>query len=1263
MDDIKGGFQIPNFLWSGLIVTSLAIIAYINYGPPLVSHRPRETTISKPCEPRAQDSVLTKHARLWEDPLTWSCQTQACQSEDYALKFSEEGKLPLILPVLLGGNPDAHMQELRIRSRYAVLAALATARYRPESPNTIRHLAVRRSDGQPWIVAYELFSPDMTESSQGNDRNSVYSQVLVCWVNEEHCADQPLGSLRALIDAIYFHSNLAEVQKAVCQQDCNDAELKVGVIGPSNSDALVKMAQENDKIQPRKGYFGRPPTEVTPWPEEYAVAVHVYSPRATLEPSVLQSKTERQLRTLTQHQLRGPAGGAGAAPLGDSCVAFTDVIGTDWHLLHVLRGELESRGLWPNPLKPDEEVVMLTEMDSAYGRGIAHLINWLNDPAKVWLMDGTVAEPTRLDVESVYLKGLYGVGRATLVRTGNDGALQAFDLQVGGRCREKLWLKPAESAPSEETKQRWTVRFADGRSAGHLWLTTNAVPDGQPRGEWQSKQLSVYKYLRGIDGRTAGAEDTKRDSSANSGKAQAMGLPQTVTANDCPPTGTAQYDYLRRLEAELTALHVSQHRQGGRGILAIGVMGTDVYDKLLILRTLRRRFPEVCFFTTDMDAEYFRPSELPFTRNLVVASHFGLTLHPRLQREAPPFRDVYQTATYFATLLALNERRSNEIVTQVGELRKCGGRPDDRCLWPLPVARPRLTSQGTRGDAETPWLNQDPWLQVLRDPWNLPADTAPTLTNKDQYLRRSYLAPLLFEIGYSTPYQLSMTTANRALPYLPPTKMSVAALETATDDTSSVQASVQPPSPRQAGLFPAAMSLWCVAFLVALAAFLWFFSGAVRKLLAPIVDVVRFAIACLWGLACFVGYDCLVWARTPQPARPRLGERFHSRCDKLTKSDPAIGWKCGLLLATLLAGGWLLYSIARHHSYYPWGEPFAWAQGISIWPSTLIRLVVVLLAVVLARKGIRDLDHDVAELFGERPLPSLRQWLTWLWRSPRCTLRRLGLWGDRYAEPGSSPATKRHPLVTYCRRASCAATLLRSLVWSLLYLAIAYSLFHLADGSPNMPARNSVAAGVGQLVLLASVYTTIYLAFFVVDATDQCRRFVTALGKAGYVWPQRNALIDTDRLRDEPEAAGELATVHVIGRHTRVVGKLLLYPFWAILLLIVARHSLFDGWDLPLPLLLLAFALLLLFIIHALLLRHEVNKTRNAVLKRLRRLLLTTNKDVRETRISWVINEVERERDGAFRPLTEDPLFIALAILFSGSGGLMLLEQLLPKAW
>jgi len=84
------------------------------------------------------------------------------------------------------------------------------------------------------------------------------------------------------------------------------------------------------------------------------------------------------------------------------------------------------------------------------------------------------------------------------------------------------------------------------------------------------------------------------------------------------------------------------------------VLGSDVYDKLLILQALKKSFPYVVFFTTDLDARLFHPGELAWTRNLVVASHFDLTLNEKLQGTIPPFRDTYQTATFFTLLRVLD---------------------------------------------------------------------------------------------------------------------------------------------------------------------------------------------------------------------------------------------------------------------------------------------------------------------------------------------------------------------------------------------------------------------------------------------------------------------------------------------------------------------------------------------------------------------------------------------------------------------------------
>jgi hypothetical protein len=120
--------------------------------------------------------------------------------------------------------------------------------------------------------------------------------------------------------------------------------------------------------------------------------------------------------------------------------------------------------------------------------------------------------------------------------------------------------------------------------------------------------------------------------------------------------GQSQFDYLRRISDDIQSRD-RELRQRHRGkITAIGILGSDVYDKLLILQALRPDFPESLFFTTDLDARLFFPQRnLHLTRNLLIASSYELKLRPELQADVPPFRSVYQTSVFVATRLAIRD--------------------------------------------------------------------------------------------------------------------------------------------------------------------------------------------------------------------------------------------------------------------------------------------------------------------------------------------------------------------------------------------------------------------------------------------------------------------------------------------------------------------------------------------------------------------------------------------------------------------------------
>lgn len=155
-----------------------------------------------------------------------------------------------------------------------------------------------------------------------------------------------------------------------------------------------------------------------------------------------------------------------------------------------------------------------------------------------------------------------------------------------------------------------------------------------------------FSYLRGLDGRipnTRGARQARPNESR-----QALSGSQASF-------GEARIDYLERL-ADRIQRHDHQLQLNLKGRLrAIGVLGSDVYDKLLILQALKQRFPGMVFFTTDLDSRLLDQNNLAWTRNLVVVSDFGLQLRDEIQGHTPPFRSSYQTSTYLATLLALRD--------------------------------------------------------------------------------------------------------------------------------------------------------------------------------------------------------------------------------------------------------------------------------------------------------------------------------------------------------------------------------------------------------------------------------------------------------------------------------------------------------------------------------------------------------------------------------------------------------------------------------
>ena len=189
--------------------------------------------------------------------------------------------------------------------------------------------------------------------------------------------------------------------------------------------------------------------------------------------------------------------------------------------------------------------------------------------------------------------------------------------------------------------------------------------------------VTTATYLRGIDGKTPGAPELKAEAKISTRGKESFENSQSKpgekpTRPREAPEGTDQSDYLRRLAADLELKDRRLQKAHGRGFDAVLVVGSDVYDKLQVLRALRPRIDSSLFVTTNLDARLFHPDELKVTRNLIVISAFGLQLAELFQRGVPPFRDSFQTAAFAGTLCALGQMTSKDIMSSAPRIYEVG---------------------------------------------------------------------------------------------------------------------------------------------------------------------------------------------------------------------------------------------------------------------------------------------------------------------------------------------------------------------------------------------------------------------------------------------------------------------------------------------------------------------------------------------------------------------------------------------------------------
>ena len=161
------------------------------------------------------------------------------------------------------------------------------------------------------------------------------------------------------------------------------------------------------------------------------------------------------------------------------------------------------------------------------------------------------------------------------------------------------------------------------KGSGETGPELEAEIDKLRRDEWPS-WIYRHSYLAGLDGElpaSAGDKSADKDTRTavpNKGERTAR-RPAPLRGAEC---GTAtRRPRPTRLCGRLAAALKQEETRNGEEFKAIGVLGSDVYDKLLILQALRPSFPQRHIFHHRPE----RQTELSFRMAMDAQSHHRVT--------------------------------------------------------------------------------------------------------------------------------------------------------------------------------------------------------------------------------------------------------------------------------------------------------------------------------------------------------------------------------------------------------------------------------------------------------------------------------------------------------------------------------------------------------------------------------------------------------------------------------------------------------------
>jgi hypothetical protein len=351
------------------------------------------------------------------------------------------------------------------------------------------------------------------------------------------------------------------------------------------------------------------------------------------------------------------------------------------------------------------------------------------------------------------------------------------------------------------------------------------------------------------------------------------------------------------------------------------------------------------------------------------------------------------------------------------------------------------------------------------------------------------------------------------------------------------------------------------------------------------------------------------------------------------------------------------------------GEPFAWFQGVSLWPTVLLRLVVLAVIVGLLWNCWRRPSREIDALRRDFALPTANadahHWPAFSEQWAR--VKRIGaisilfsllggglllldlhnsahrgvfsvwpavfaivaaLWSRRRRPSPEIAALRRdfaalpaanadaHPWLAFSKRMHWRARVTRISLITVLFLLLGVGLLWL--DWPNSPHRGVFSAWSDHITFLLVMSSLGVLLFAFLDTSSEVTRFADQLAPHQSVTAEI-AELEGDKLwthlRMDEEVRRLKAWFRLVVRLGAVVNQLVYLPFMALLLVISTSAGVFDIWTLPLAYVLLFVLAAALAVFHMARLRRRTSRLRKIITNELD--IRIKRYELEADRISW----------------------------------------------